>query len=97
MILKIILVALMGVLFSSFDTDYTQARTPASTKVVYHTVKQGETLWEIGEKYYDGSEPFEVWMSNLRKDNGFEVGSNRKYLYAGEVVKVVVKDGERRR
>lgn len=90
--LKIILAVLMGWLFTSFDTDYTQAQAQKPTKVIYHTVKQGETLWEIGERYYDGSENFEVWMSDLRKANGFEVGSGRKYLHAGEVVKVVVKD-----
>ena len=95
MVLKIVLAVLMGWLFTSFDTDYTQAQDKPPGKVIYHTVKRGETLWEIGERYYDGSEKFEVWMSDLRKANGFEIGSGRKYLQPGEVVKVVVRDESR--
>lgn len=92
MVVKILLVALMGWMLTSFDTDYTQAQDKPPTKVIYYTVKQGETLWEIGERFYDGSKPFDAWMCDFRKANGFEVGSGRKYLYAGEIVKVVVRD-----
>ena len=89
LVTKILLVLLMGFLFSSFDADYSvQAQQPQKT--ILYTVKQGDTLWDIGERYYDNSKSFDEWMHDLRKANGFEVGSGRKYLYPGEVIKIKV-------
>lgn len=95
LVTKILLILLMGFLFSSFDADYSaQAQQQKPTKTIVYHVKQGDTLWDIGERFYDNSKPFDEWMHDLREANGFGVGSGRKYLHPGEVVhiKVVTSD-----
>jgi nucleoid-associated protein YgaU len=95
MLTKILAVLLMGFLFSSFDFDYNvAARNEQATHTIRHVVKEGETLWSIGERYYDGTRPFDEWMGELRANNGFAVGSGRKYLYPGEVVVIKTTKGD---
>ena len=87
MLTKILAVLLMGFLFSSFDFDYdVAARNEQVAHTVRHVVEEGETLWSIGERYYDGSRPFAEWMCELRSSNGFAVGSGRQSWYPGEIV-----------
>ena len=97
MLTKILAALLMGFLFSSFDFDYdVAARNEQVAHTVRHVVEEGETLWSIGEKYYDGTRPFDEWMCELRTTNGFAVGNGRKYLYPGEIVviKTTRRDAE---
>ena len=82
----------------NFDTDYHYERNQREVRTVCHVVTEGETLWSIGERYYDGRKPLNEWMSDLRKANGFDVGSGRKYLYPGEIILVrtaLPKEGEK--
>ena len=84
---KIVIVVVIAVLTSGFDTDYHE-RNENAVRTVRHVVMEGEALWSIGEQYYDGRKPLNEYMSDLRKANGFDAGSGRKYLYPGEVVLV---------
>lgn len=93
---KIMAVICLAALLSGFDLDY-QERNQRAVRTVRHVVTEGETLWSIGEQYYDGRKPLNEYMSDLRKANGFDAGSGRKYLYPGEVVLVrttLPKEGE---
>lgn len=84
---KIVIAVIIAVLSSGFDTEYHE-RNKNVVRTVHHVVTEGETLWGIGERYYDGSAPLNEWMSALRKANGFDAGSGRKYLHPGEIVLV---------
>lgn len=89
---KILAAVALALLVSGFDTDYFGKDDKATYKEIRHVVSRGETLWGIGEMYYDGSKPFAEFMCELRNDNGFGVGSGRKYLDIGDVVVVRVKE-----
>ena len=65
MLTKILVALLMGFLFSSFDFDYdVAARNEQVAHTVRHVVEEGETLWSIGERYYDGTRPFDEGCAN---------------------------------
>lgn len=84
---KIMLVLCAAAIISDFDLNYNE-RNQKVVHTVRHVVVEGETLWGIGERYYDYSVPFNEWMCSLREANGFNAGSGRKYLYPGEIVLV---------
>lgn len=93
---KIMAIICLAVLTSGFDLDY-QERNQRAVRTVRHVVTAGETLWGIGERYYDYSVPFNEWMCSLREANGFDAGCGRKYLYPGEIILVrttLPKEGE---
>lgn len=89
-LLKIAVVGILALLVSGFDTDYLADKGKPTYRKIYHTVQSGETLWEIGERYYDGSRPFDEFMHELSKNNGFGIGK-RQYLQVGETIIVKVK------
>lgn len=89
---KILAAIALALLVSGFDTDYLSKDSQVAYKEIKHVVQSGETLWGIGEKYYDGSKPFAEFMYDLRNNNGFQVGNGRKYLQVGDVVVVRVKE-----
>ena len=88
---KILAAIALALLVSGFDTDYL-GKGQVAYKEINHVVQSGETLWGIGEKYYDGSKPFAEFMYDLRNSNGFQVGGGRKYLQVGDVVVVRVRE-----
>lgn len=88
---KILAAIALMLLVSGFDTDYL-GKEQVTYKEINHVVQSGETLWGIGEKYYDGSKPFAEFMQDLRDNNGFKVGNGRKYLDVGDVVVVRVRE-----
>ena len=88
---KILAAIALALLVSGFDTDYL-GKGQVAYKEINHVVQSGETLWGIGEKYYDGSKPFAEFMQDLRDNNGFKVGNGRKYLQVGDVVVVRVRE-----
>ena len=90
-LLKIAAVGILALLVSGFDTDYLADKEKPTYRKICHTVQSGETLWEIGEKYYDGSKSFDEFMHELNKANGFGIGK-RQYLQVGETIIVKVKD-----
>lgn len=88
---KILAAIALALLVSGFDTEYF-GENRVAYREVKHVVRSGETLWEIGERYYDGSKPFAEFMYDLRNSNGFQVGNGRKYLQAGDVVVIRVRE-----
>lgn len=90
-LLKIAAVGILALLVSGFDTDYLADKERVTYRKIYHTVQSGETLWEIGERYYDGSKPFDEFMHELNKTNGFGIGK-RQYLQVGETIVVKIED-----
>lgn len=90
-VLKIAVVGILALLISGFDTDYLASREKPTYRKICHTVQSGETLWEIGERYYDGSKPFAEFMHELSESNGFGIGK-RQHLQVGETIIVKVED-----
>lgn len=90
-LLKIAAVGILALLISGFDTDYLAGREKPTYRKICHTVQSGETLWGIGERYYDGSKPFARFMHELSENNGFGIGK-RQYLQVGETIIVKVED-----
>ena len=90
-LLKIAAVGILALLISGFDTDYLASREKPTYRKICHTVQSGETLWGIGERYYDGSKPFAEFMHELSESNGFGIGK-RQYLQVGETIIVKVED-----
>ncbi len=90
-LLKIAAVGILALLISGFDTDYLASREKPTYRKICHTVQSGETLWEIAERYYDGSKPFGEFVHELSENNGFGIGK-RQYLQVGETIIVKVED-----
>ena len=90
---KIAVVAIVALLISGFDTNYFAIKEKPSYRKICHTVQSGETLWEIGEKYYDGSKPFTEFMHELSENNGFGIGK-RQHLQVGETIIVKIEDAK---
>lgn len=90
-VLKIAVIGILALLISGFDTDYLVGREKPTYRKICHTVQSGETLWGIGERYYDGSKPFDEFMHELSKNNGFGIGK-RQHLQVGETIIVKVED-----
>jgi hypothetical protein len=90
---KIAVVAIVALLISGFDTNYFASKEKPSYRKICHTVQSGETLWEIGEKYYDGSKPFTEFMHELSENNGFGIGK-RQHLQVGETIIVKIEDAK---
>lgn len=93
MLLKIAVVGILALLVSGFDTDYLADKEKPTYCKICHTVQSGETLWEIGEKYYDGSKPFDEFVHELSERNGFGVGK-RQHLQVGETIVVKIEDSK---
>ena len=92
-LLKIVAVGILALLISGFDTDYLADREKPTYRKICHTVQSGETLWEIGEKYYDGSKPFAEFVHELSERNGFGIGK-RQHLQVGETIVVKIEDSK---
>lgn len=90
-VLKIAVIGILALLISGFDTDYLADREKPMCRKICHTVQSGETLWWIGERYYDGSKPFAEFMHELSESNGFGIGK-RQHLQVGETIIVKVED-----
>lgn len=92
-LLKIAAVGILALLISGFDTDYLTDREKPTYRKICHTVQSGETLWGIGERYYDGSKPFAEFMHELSESNGFGIGK-RQHLQVGETIIVKIEDSK---
>lgn len=90
-VLKIVVIGILALLISGFDTDYLADREKPTYRKICHTVRSGETLWGIAERYYDGSKPFAEFVRELGEGNGFGIGK-RQHLQVGETIIVKVED-----
>lgn len=63
------------------------------TTTLQYVVKSGDTMWEIGERYYPDNErrPFNEFMYDFRARNGFAPGSGRKHLQPGEILTITLE------
>lgn len=73
---------------------FKQTHTPTKYSYVAHVVRNGETLWEIGERYYTKKESrsFAEFMCDMRNDNGYSVGSGRRFIYPGDTIKIKLEE-----
>lgn len=93
MVLKIAVIGILALLISGFDTGYLVSREKPTYRKICHTVQSGETLWGIGERYYDGSKPFAEFVHELSESNGFGIGK-RQHLQVGETIIVKIEDSK---
>lgn len=89
---KVLTVALLALAVSGFNAGDLFGKSNTTYHEVQHIVRSGETLWQIGEMYYDGSKPFAEFMYDLKEANGFRIGGGREYLQVGDIVKIKVAD-----
>ena len=56
-----------------------------------YTVKEGDTLWTLAERYYkDGTKYKKIFNANKTESKGFHVIANPSKIYPGWVIKIPV-------
>lgn len=84
--LVVVAMMLSGFLPSRYDSNQ-----PHTTTRERYVVQAGDTFWSVGEAHYDSDKEirsFDEFMHDFRVQNGFEVGSGRKFLHVGETLNI---------
>lgn len=86
-IATILAIAVLGGIAYGVKALYAYTNQPKTVHVYTYTVKKGDTLWDIAEKYKDAGDDVRQEMYEIANKNGFKVGD---HIQPGEKLTIEV-------